>query len=221
MAYWWNGRIYSRGMKPQYTRSRRLLMIAAENQDWDLVFKILKEAPLPVNSVNSWKLDEFSFNTPLHYAAEGNAPSEVVEELLKRGAWPSLKNASGERPCDIALSKGHLEIARILKPAKHLPFSESQILLIQENLHEVINHRAEKLLQKEPLRLPEISVIFDLPSRELWFPIYGMYGGFSLRFDFSDYPGLIASSWCRVIMGSGQKHFITHESVELIDSGFV
>ncbi len=80
---------------------------------------------------------------------------------------------------------------------------------------------AKSLLKRDPQRLPEVSVILDLRTPELWFPINGMYGGFSLRFNLSDQPALIAASWCRVVGGSGEKHLITAEAITLIDSGFV
>lgn len=55
-----------------------------------------------------------------------------------------------------------------------------------------------------------------------WFPIPGMYGGFSywLKGEGEDIK-LITESWCRVWGGSGQRHEITATGSQLVEVGFV
>lgn len=49
-----------------------------------------------------------------------------------------------------------------------------------------------------------------------------MYGGFSYRLAVQDQQvALITESWCRVVGGSGQRHKITDQGIELLEEGFV
>jgi hypothetical protein len=49
-----------------------------------------------------------------------------------------------------------------------------------------------------------------------------MYGGFVCRLERAgDEPALTSESWCRVAGGSGQRHVITVDGYELVESGFV
>jgi len=44
----------------------------------------------------------------------------------------------------------------------------------------------------------------------MWFPVPGMYGGFSYRLEVAGVKAkLVSESWCRVVGGSGQRHEIT------------
>lgn len=53
-----------------------------------------------------------------------------------------------------------------------------------------------------------------------WFPVPGMYGGFSYRLEA---PGvearLVSESWCRVVGGSGQRHEITSAGSHTLPDG--
>jgi ankyrin repeat protein len=51
--------------------------------------------------------------TPLHYAA-ANGLESIVKSLLARGANRSAKEQSGKTPHDLALEKGHTNIASLL-----------------------------------------------------------------------------------------------------------
>jgi ankyrin repeat protein len=59
----------------------------------------------------------------LHYAVDDNVyqepgtPVEVVKILLEAGATPDLQNDLGETPLDIAVLKGHDELAQLLQEA--------------------------------------------------------------------------------------------------------
>ena len=73
-----------------------------------------------------------------------------------------------------------------------------------------------------PKRLPELEPLLELDKAEMWFPIPGMYGGFSYRLECAGANTLlIAESWCRVVGGSGQRHEITAVGSRLTEEGFV
>ena len=64
--------------------------------------------------------------------------------------------------------------------------------------------------------------MLELEEPEIWFPVPGMYGGFSITMDGEGEEAiLISSSWCRVSGGSGQRHEITANGSELVEEGFV
>lgn len=57
---------------------------------------------------------------------------------------------------------------------------------------------------------------------QMWFPVPGMYGGFSYRLESIGVDAkLMAESWGRVVGGSGQRHEITSEGSRLVEEGFV
>lgn len=59
-------------------------------------------------------------------------------------------------------------------------------------------------------------------SEPRWFPVPGMYGGFSWVVHLeSDEPVLVVESWSRVVGGSGQRHRITRNGCALESEGFV
>lgn len=63
-----------------------------------------------------------------------------------------------------------------------------------------------------------------LPDRAspAWWPIAGMYGGFSYWLEeFGGEGCLVVESWSRVVEGSGQRHRITTTETLLVDSGFI
>ncbi|MEO5825930.1 MAG: hypothetical protein ABIR59_08590 [Gemmatimonadales bacterium] len=93
---------------------------------------------------------------------------------------------------------------------------------IQSHFHHLIAARAEGLVEKHHLRLPELRGLKTSKAEPAWFPVPGMCGGFAYWFD--DRGGnrvLIAESWSRVAEGSGQRHEITPEGARLISEGFV
>jgi ankyrin repeat protein/cell wall assembly regulator SMI1 len=55
-------------------------------------------------------------NTPLHFAARAGA-IEAVRLLLARGADPTIPNAKGDLPRDLAMRAKHAEIAELLEQA--------------------------------------------------------------------------------------------------------
>lgn len=96
------------------------------------------------------------------------------------------------------------------------------LLSIQQHFHEVIRGRAAKLIDENNLALPELASLLTAKEPEAWFPIPGMYGGFSYWLEGDgEQTKLITESWCRVVGGSGQRHEITAAGSRLVDERFV
>jgi len=86
----------------------------------------------------------------------------------------------------------------------------------------VIRERAGRLIEEQHLRLPELEPLLEMECPHIWFPIPGMYGGFSYRLaEVGVEATLITDSWCRVVGGSGQRHEVTSAGSRLVEEGFV
>jgi hypothetical protein len=94
------------------TKTRRQLADAAKAYQWDKVLELLNQHP---HLVNSTRPGGTSLYTPLHQAANGNAPIPVVERLLALGASTTAATAKGERAIDIAQAKAH-HLIKLLQP---------------------------------------------------------------------------------------------------------
>lgn len=79
----------------------------AIDANFEVIAKMLIEAGAEVNCVQS------SGMTPLHFAAQ-NGNIELLIVLLEKGASVEYKNEHGKTASDLALAKGHQEIAKIL-----------------------------------------------------------------------------------------------------------
>lgn len=103
-----------------------------------------------------------------------------------------------------------------------LQVPEWTLLAIQRHFHDVIRSRAADLINEHSLQLPELAPLLVSDEPDAWFPIPGMCGGFSYRFEGEgEKTKLIVESWCRVVAGSGQQHEITEHESRLVDEGFV
>jgi len=96
------------------------------------------------------------------------------------------------------------------------------LMKIQRHFHEVIRERAGDLIDKHQVSLPELKSLLVMKEPKAWFPIPGMYGGFSYWLEGTGKTAkLITESWCRVVEGSGQRHEITEEGSKVVAAGFV
>jgi hypothetical protein len=99
---------------------------------------------------------------------------------------------------------------------------ENTLRAIQRHFHEVIRGRAAWLIDPQGLALPELAPLLAAADPEGWFPVPGMYGGFSYRLEGEGTEArLIVESWCRVHGGSGQRHEVTAAGSRLVEEGFV
>jgi hypothetical protein len=215
----WDGVTKAETLHREVVRMRSDLADAAKAYRWPEVLGTLREHP---EWVNTWRLDGPSWFTPLHQAAHGGASSEVVEQLLALGAWRSLETAWGERAVDIAERQRHRHLLEVLAPSPRQRVPPGVLRKIQGHFHAVIRGRAEDLVREHALRLPDLEPLLELEPAKMWFPVPGMYGGFSYHLG-SDraLPTLIVESWCRVVGGSGQRHEVTGKGSALVDEGFV
>lgn len=186
---------------------RRRLADAARAYDWEAVIDLLTADP---SLVNVARLGSGSLYAPLHQAAHGGAPEEVVRRLLTLGAWRTLQNWRGERPVDVARRLGRESLLPLLEPVYRREVPGGVLLQIQSHFHAVIRERAAKLVEEHALRLPELEPLLEVDEPSMWFPVPGMYGGFSYWLEETGVNAkLIADSWCRVVGGSEQRHEIT------------
>jgi ADP-ribosylglycohydrolase len=93
---------------------------------------------------------------------------------------------------------------------------------IQLYFHKLINERMNEFGIKNDIKLPELNSKQINLEKNMYFPINGMYGGFSYWFELkNDELELISESWSRIAGGSGERHIINKNGCILVDEGFV
>jgi hypothetical protein len=215
----WDGTTRSSSLTAVAAEARQRLADHAWANDWDGVFAMLAK-PDYEEWVNASRPDSTSWYAPLHQAAYGGAPESVIRDLVDRGAWRGLRNASAERPLDIAIRFGHESLREVLTPNRVLDVPDGELRAIQDHFHDVIRGRVADLVDEHQLRLPELEVLLETPSA--WFPVPGMTGGFSMKLSVDDGQTKLATdSWSRLVQGSGQRHEITADGASLVRAGFV
>lgn len=215
----WDGITLPETLKDWAVKERQRVTNAAWSYDWQGLLSLLADHP---HCVNATRLGGSSLYAPLHQAAHGGAPASVVEALLERGAWRTLKNARGERPIDVARRLGHEHLYRLLEPVYEREVPHGVLSVIERHFHAVIRGRAPEIVEEHQLRLPELEPLLEMERCKVWFAIPGMYGGFSYELAEDGVEArLVAESWCRVVSGSGQRHVITSAGSELVEKGFV
>ncbi len=215
----WAGITRAETLDDKSVQVRQHLADAARNYDWSNVITVLSENQ---ELVNTTRPGGSSLYAPLHQAAHGGAPAEIVLKLIDLGAWRTLQNVCGERPVDVAEKRRHLHLLGVLAPdlKRHVPLGV--LLKIQEHFHAVIKSRARNEVQRHGLRLPELEPLLEFEDLQVWFPVPGMYGGFKYRLEAAGVEAkLVSESWSRVVEGSGERHEITSAGSHLVETGFV
>lgn len=215
----WPGITRAESLNESAAKPRSALADAAKSYSWPRVFELLAQYP---ELVNYSRPGSASLYAPLHQVAHAGAPVAVAQRLIGLGAWRTLQNFRGERPVDLAKRMEHTHLLTILEPvyARRVPAPE--LLAIQAHFHAVIVGRVAREVNEHALRLPELAPLLELSTPRMWFPVPGMYGGFSYRLSEGSGPAkLISESWSRVVGGSGQRHEITAEGSLLVAEGFV
>lgn len=219
MSVNWDGNTRPEKMAPSYLEFRLAFADAAKSFDWIKVMLMLKTDP---GLINLCRPGSKSLFAPLHQAAYCGASETVVSDLIDAGAWRMLQNSRGERAVDVAERKGHTLLLPLLEPVVRHRVPMGELLKVQTHFHAVIRGRVDELVQEHQLQLPELEPLLELDSAEMWFPVPGMYGGFSYLLEkFGVEATLVAESWCRVEGGSGQRHEITSKGSQLVAEGFV
>lgn len=215
----WDGVTRAETLNPQAATARHRLADAAKAYDWNTVLALLEQDTQLINTTRPGGQSRY---TVLHQAAHGGASADVIEQLLRLGAWRTLRCAQGERPLDIAVRLGHEQLRELLTPVLQREVTLESLQLIQQHFHAVIRERASQYVQEHALRLPELAPLLEMTVPKLWFAVPGMYGGFHFWLDqIAGDMVLIAESWCRVVGGSGQRHLISPYGSLLIAEGFV
>ncbi|MFG2295905.1 ankyrin repeat domain-containing protein [Streptomyces sp. NPDC048603] len=196
-------------------RKRGRLADAARDGRWEQVLELLAEDP---ERVNSTRIGGASGYSPLHQAAWHGAGPEVTGRLVDLGAWRTLPTGSGERAVDIALSRGHTDLVPLLTPVVRHPLPPAVQGGLERRLHALIAADSRGLAERHRLRMPPLGPLTELTRPRMYFPVPGMYGGFSWELDGA---ALVVESWSRVAGGSGRRHRVTPEATELIAEGFV
>jgi hypothetical protein len=215
----WDGVTQSGVFEKETEIARNALADAAKSQQWSSVLTVLRERP---DWVNASRPGGSTLFAPLHQAAYGGAPVDVVEALVQLGAFRTLQNARGERPVDVAVRRGHHHLVQALAPIFVRQVPTGILLKLQTLFHSVIRGRIDEPFPDHGLRLPELEPLLELRIPKMWFPVPGMYGGFSYQLvGVGVDPTLISESWSRVAGGSGQRHEITTTRSTLVAEGFV
>jgi hypothetical protein len=215
----WDGITRPEALHEEAARIRHSLADAAKSYNWARMFDLLSEHK---ELVNVTRPGGSSLYAPLHQAAHGGAPVEVAQRLVSMLAWRTLQNARGERPIDVADRRGHRHLVGVLTPEHKHIVPLGVLLKIQFHFHDVIRARIDRQLPNHALRLPELEPLLELDSPHMWFPVPGMYGGFSYRLQSLGVEAkLVSKSWNRVVGGSCQRHEITSEGGRLVEEGFV
>lgn len=215
----WDGITRPESLHEEAVQMRHALADAAKSYNWPRVFELLSEHK---DLINTTRLGGSSLYAPLHQAAHGGAPVEVAKQLIGMLAWRTLQNARGERPVDVADRRGQTHLLDVLAPEYKHMIPIGVLLAIQRHFHAVIRDRIERHLPDHGLMLPHLEPLLELDRPHMWFPVPGMYGGFSYRFESAGVEAkLVSESWCRIVDGSGQRHEITSEGSNLVAEGFV
>jgi len=110
----------------------------------------------------------------LHQAAYHGAPVDIVEILIKHGAWRTLRTSRGEdfTPLDIARDFGWAHLYEILSPIIRHTIPERIIHALENRLYTLIREEVgEAILAQERTILPSLSVLTEMDRPELMFPI--------------------------------------------------
>lgn len=155
----WDGVGKAESFKDSHVEVRNRLADDARDYRWSAVFATLDDEPELVNAVRPGVASGY---TALHQAAHANAQIDVVHELIRRGAWRTFRNGTGERPCDIGARLGHEGLLSVLEPVYLRQVPTGVLLRLQSHLHAVIRQRAANLVDEHGMRLPELEVLLEL-----------------------------------------------------------
>lgn len=140
-------------------------------------------------------------------------------ELFPNGSLMSWKHRMQEREYLRQLHSSMVKAGGSLDGSSE---GGSELEQIEQRFHTLIQSRLEEFHVPVPLELPHLEGLQATKQEPAWFAVDGMYGGFSYYLMSTKAPAkLMVESWSRVIDGSGQRHYITTTSTELVEAGFV
>ncbi|GAA5441499.1 ankyrin repeat domain-containing protein [Deinococcus caeni] len=205
----WIGRNDPDAFQQPYVEAAHAVADAARDYQWARLLDLLTRDP---GRINADRIGGSSGYTPLHQAAHGGAPVEVVQALPELGALRTLRTTAGEQAVDIARQHGHQYLQDLLTPKPTLTFPAAKLAAVEAGVHQVIRDREDiqHLLDGTTMRFPPLELLTETPGNELWFPIPGMYGGFHLQLgQVAGEPICIVDSWIRVVEGSEERRLVS------------
>jgi len=188
---------------------RDKLADAARDGRWDEVLRLLEHDTALVNAARPGGTSGFAL---LHQVGYVGAPATVVAELLRCGAWRTLRTFASERPVDIAAKRPHPAwLVELLAPEVRTAVAPSALAALELHFHATIRWRAESQVREHRLRLPQLETLTEMPlGQRVTFTVPGMYGAFSYHLERGgDDPMLAASSWSRVVEGPDDRYVVT------------
>ena len=91
---------------------------------------------------------------------------QVIQAIIEAGAYLSLRNWEGDTAYDIAVARGREEqIIQTLKIPDLLTEKKETIKKMEHSLHNVIRQRAQFLIERHGLQLPQIAIMWELESK--------------------------------------------------------
>lgn len=184
-ADWWPG-VVDRSLKTDFEFDTCCYLDdMAKAGNWTKVFEILEQPDLKgVANVNQSRPASDSRSSLLHHAAANGAPVDVIESLIEKGAFRSLRDHNGRTAYEIAQSnKGTQRGLELLEPPPS-PLSQERQAALTGISTEVIDHWLQLLFRnKNPRQLltyPPVEVLHEAPGQELWLQIPTMLGGLRL-----------------------------------------
>lgn len=219
----WDAVLERSDVKPEALALRDAFSDAVEEGHWAHVATLLDrtddDLPDALNA-NTLRVGDPTGRAPLHHAAIQGAHPSVVDELLARGAWPTMRTADGQTAEALARGPGHDELAEQLRPHPARDVDDETVAALEIFLWALVDVRTRRLGRR--LRPPQLGPLLEHPQATMWVGIPGMYGGFACRWaDTASEPTIEVRSWSRVIGGSGREHLVTVDGIELVARGLL
>ncbi|GAA4929728.1 hypothetical protein EV188_101377 [Actinomycetospora succinea] len=214
----WDAVVERSDLEPTVLALRDALSDAVEQGHWAHVATLLDRTDddLPsALSANALRAGDRTGTAPLHHAARQGAHPDVVDDLVARGAWRTLRTAEGETAEAVARRLGHVSLAERLRPEPAMALDDEAVADIETFLRALVEVRTRRLAR--PLRHPQLGPLLEYPDATMWVRVPGMYGGFACRWaeDIGE-PTVEVRSASRVVGGSGRTHHVTVEGIELV-----
>ncbi|KAJ8303593.1 hypothetical protein KUTeg_019989 [Tegillarca granosa] len=192
----------------------------ATSQKWDELLAYLEEHDYEINHTRKSAAYEMppSLMTPLHIAADSNAPKEVFQRLLDLNASRCLKTAKGKTAFDIAKAKGLSEdILDLLKIPGRVKEQEKDIEVMEKSLHALLRSHAgiQACLVKSRQRKPQLAYLFEFQNNisDFFYWVPGMHGGVTVT---RHEKGIIVAWYSNIVSGSDECHFIKRDGTRTV-----
>jgi hypothetical protein len=75
---------------------------------------------------------------------------------------------------DVAVKGGKGLLLAVLKPQYKRDVPLGVLRKVQENFHQLIREKADRLVQQHALRLPELEPLLEMGFVKVWFEVPGM-----------------------------------------------